>query len=374
MINKQNLFYVGCFVMTLGRGFWAHAAAEPFKPAAQAAQAVSESKIVLGKRPQTVQAAIDRVFQRVKDRVKDKWRFDGNLGYYRLFGLFEEKIIINILAKLNDDDIYLVDVGCSQGSWGKAAMHSILSNGTISKNTKKHFHIFSVTGGRECDECILTEGNVTLYQFTNFKIENLDEEFAKRGYDLKDKVHFAVASWTLPHLVDPWGTLKRMYGLLKPSKGLLVSNGFRFAINDSKGVQSFPGTIKPHAPALEIFIPASAIYLLRTWWDYDNTLEEFVLMRGNELELELPLEYTGETRILDGVGVQTNARYFGAVYKKREIQSIKPFFFKPADFRGEEDGLVAEKASHSCYCDQNSEASKKLYSYFKKQDLFRYTS
>lgn len=366
----------------------------------------AESKIVLGKRPAAVQAAVDEAFQALEQETK--WGVDGNHGFYSyyLFGLIEKKLIENLANDDTLDEIYLMDVGCSKGAWGQKAKNYILEYCQSHEHIKKHFHIFSVTGGIECSECICTDKNVTLYQFNRFKIENICEEFANRGYDLKNRVNLIVASWTLRHLVDPWGTVKQMYNLLLPRDGLLVATGFFFAYSDSDKLCSFPqdcksqdfdiirGTVDVPALNWNILNATSAIPLFR-YFDDLRDLDNFLLMRSNTNELDIPLEYTGDVVRIGGRGfVAGNAV---TVFKKGCIQPAKPFWFKslmPADHESRRvfEACIKAKGIHYCleegmperggpmgyrweyYCDGANEASKKLYAYLVAKNLLCKTS
>lgn len=333
----------------------------------------SEQKIVLGQRPQIVQEAVDRAFSRIK-KATGGWLCNGGSGYYGLLGLDEKKIIKNLAITPGKDDVYLVDVGCAAGHWGIYVRIRIEEALESLPAIQKHFHIFSVTGGNECEEYVVTFGNVTLYQFNNFKIENIDEEFLKRGYDLKNKVNLMVSSWTLRHLVDPWGTLKRMYSLLKPQEGLLVSNGFLFALEGSAQVYSFPtpelSHELSHAPSWNILLNATSAIPLFRFHDSGRDTGEFLLMRNNNRELEIPLEYTGEIGYI-GTHYQC-ASAVVTVFKKGLIQEGVRYFFKPivADKPDVPEDGISEKGYCDKYCDQNNQASKDLYASFKKQGLF----
>lgn len=242
-----------------------------------------EENVVLGNRPLEIQAAIDIAFEQNKEADERSWRDNGD-STYELLGI-DDDLMLEYLASKNPEkeDIYIIDVGCAQGNWGHNALQ-ILQNEACKKSGKR-FHIFSVTGGKECQEMIKQKDHVTLYQLNYFKIENIDEEFLKRGFDLKEKVDLIVSNWTLRHLVDPFGTLKRMYGLLTPTQGMVLSNGFLFKFDNSDEIQAFP------EDSYNIFTHANATPLFRNY-SAGRDAGQFLLMRNNKNELEIPLEYT----------------------------------------------------------------------------------
>lgn len=306
----------------------------------------SKEKNILRDRPLEIQDAADKAFERNKNTGKKEWLFNGGDLRYLLLDLNDDKLLEQ-LATVNPEkkDVYIIDVGCSQGGWGRHAATILQSE--AAKKSGKHFHILSLTGGKECDEITQKTGNVTIYQLNQVKIENIDEELSKRGFDLNGKVDLIVSRWTLRHLVDPFGTLKRMYGLLAPTQGKLLSNGFLFMFDDSSEVQGFPsqhGNILTHANTTAIFRD----------YHMGRDAGQFLLVRDNEKKLDIPLEYTGLEVIGDGYQC---ASQMVTVFKKGE--SIKPHL-EPEFFEGYE----------KIYCDKSDSQCKKLYAELREQGLF----
>lgn len=231
------------------------------------------------KRPATIQQQCDDAFEIVKSMPSDIWANNGSKPYYNLMGIKDEKLIQYVLQENQDEqDIYIVDVGCAGGMWGKHAFNTL--KGKV-KDADKHIYIFSLTGATECREEIFVGENITLYQFNHFKIENIDEELALRGFDLTNKVNLIISSSTLCHLVDPLGTLIRMYSLLSPLKGLLITDNFY--------VGSDSNNIWPFYAYFDYFIKSNAISLFSR--DYPNN-NHLLLMRADSKNLTLPLEYS----------------------------------------------------------------------------------
>ena len=111
------------------------------------------------KRPEKVQEAVDRAFEASQSTMSGTWLYDGS-PWYTLLGI-DEEVLVNKLVASGKKDIYMIDVGCGQGDWGRN-IKSLLD--TYYKNSKTKFHIFSITGGKECQEEVIKSGNVTLYQ------------------------------------------------------------------------------------------------------------------------------------------------------------------------------------------------------------------
>jgi hypothetical protein len=317
-------------------------------------------KIVLGNRPKAIQTAVDNAFEKNFEKQKDVilWYFDGSSTNYYLFNLDDERVLKHLASHSQEKDIYIIDVGCGKGAWGTHAMEVLLSDEAC-KKSGKNFHIFSVTGSKECETSKIQKGNVTHYLFNQFKIENIDEEFLKRGFDLTKKVNFMVSRWTLRHLVDPFGTLKRMYGLLSPSQGMLLSNGFLFAFDDQEEIQSFPTS------NWDILASTNAVPLFRMF-GLNGDLGEFLLMRNDNQELDLPLVYTGKMRSLTSIKYQC-ASEMVTVFKNGSIDNKEEFFFIQAD----QDDNELEVRGLARYCDKYNPQSKNLYEYLKNEQLFR---
>lgn len=303
-------------------------------------------KVGLGDRPAPIKVAVDSAFEKNKDTQKEDWLYNGHT-YYALLDL-DEDVLFKYLACENPEerDVYIIDVGCAQGRWGKNAQY-ILADENIKKSGKR-FHIFSVTGGVECDELVERKDHVTLYQFNQFKIENIDEEFAKRGFDLKNKVNLIVSNWTLRHLIDPFGTLKRMYSLLNPKQGKLISNGFLFKYNDNDEIQAFPMDNE------NILSNSIAICLFR-YFTVGRDTGQFLLMRTDHNELNIPLEYTGQTHELVGRWQCAS----GKVTVFNKSTHIKQNF-EPS---------IMNKDQY-IYCAQDDQHAKNLYNALLKQNLF----
>lgn len=311
-------------------------------------------KKVLGKRPETVQAFVDRAFEKNRRSNPEGWQYGGD-ETYGLLGLDDEEMIKNLASRFSDkDDVYVIDVGCGNGRWGYHALRILSENKNCQMNGKR-FYIFSVTGDIECEETILRKGNVTLYQFNNFKIENIDEEFLKKGFDLKNKVDLIVSRWTLRHLADPFGTLKRMYGLLTPLQGILVSNGFLFAFADTGEIESFP------LGNWDLFTNTNAVPLFYPY-DAGRDVGHFLLMKNNDKDLDIPLEYTGEMRILDwGWQCESNAV---TVFKKQDIRKDE----KLSLILISDTGLGMDTATW--FCNKHDLAGQELFAKLKEKGLF----
>lgn len=244
------------------------------------------------KRPKSVQNVVDEVFEDVKN--ESTWYKNGSYQY-GLFYTKDEKFV-DLVVSGGKKDVYIMDVGCGQGDWGHHIKEYLEKK---YKDTNITFHIFSLTGGEECSEETSQSDKVILHQLNQFKIENIDEELKKRGFDLENKVDLIVSRWTLRHLVDPFGTLDKMYGLLTSSRGKIVSNGFLFKLADSQGIKACPN----YYEGSYILANSNATVLFN---DYDGMRDagEFLLERNDEKSLGIPLEYVNRVKDINGYAWQ----------------------------------------------------------------------
>lgn len=191
----------------------------------------------------------------------------------------------------------------------------------------KQVSIFNITGGIECLEskkesfCEFPEGynkgdqdSVSLHWLEQVKIENIDEELKKRGIDLADKCDLIVSHWTMNHLVDPFGTLKKLYSLLRPGKGIFASTGFLYkadtnidlennisfinrgnTVSSDKSEEAGINTFPLHSERIALLSNASFLFN----YDLYNQGGDFVVKRTNNEQLKLPLLYTGDMFDID---------------------------------------------------------------------------
>lgn len=300
-------------------------------------------------RPEKVQAAVDKAFEANRGAGTETWLYNG-LKTYGLVGINEEALIKHFIS-LKKKDIHIMDVGCAGGLWGRNIAQILQEK---YKDTDTRFHILSITGGQECpEEKSEINGNIVLQQLNQFKIENIDEELIKRDFDLRNKVDLIVSNWTMRHLADPFGTVAKMYTLLNPSKGKLLTNGFLFKYENSSKTETFPGMRHDHAYILAGSNAHALFYSIKTGRD----LHACLLERNDARPLELPLQYTGN---IDDVSSGWQCSSLKATeFRKNENISDK---LKVKI-------LGACNAGRYYYCLEGDEKSEKLYDSLKGQGL-----
>ncbi len=300
------------------------------------------------KRPQNVQKRIDENFEGIKD--ERYWGLFNGQECYEPLGIDEEVLVKKLIAS-GKKDIYVMDAGCGRGHWGHNIKEILEKN---HKNSKVRFHIFSITGGEECQEETIKTGNVTLYQLNQLKIENIDEELVKRNFDLKNKFDIIVSRWALRHMVDPLGTVDRLYGLLNPAGGKLASNGFFFKLDTSETHIAFPND-HPH------ILTNSNASTLFCEYDLARSMDQFLLERNNKKPLGLPLEYTGSIGNIPSYFAQCDSGNLTEFQLTKTIGDTPPI-----------EKLNNEKSRYrrEHYCVQGDKQCKELYTRLKKQGFF----
>ncbi|MBF0206211.1 MAG: hypothetical protein HQK53_04920 [Oligoflexia bacterium] len=252
-------------------------------------------------RPESIQAKVDSAFNELQ-KGHLHWLFDGSFGGYGLMGIREKNLLNYIIANASnsysdsssdsssDNDIYILDIGAGGGGWGDF-ITGILTDILSKLNISKRIHIFSITGGSEQTTGTTSVGNITHHRLANFKIENIIEELQKRGFDLNNKVNLIVSSWCLRHLVDPLGTLKQLYAMLSPHRGILMTNGF-FAVTQDDIPSLYENT-----PWEKIItgITASSAKILFMEYNINRSHNQCMILKESPQELLLPFTYTGET-------------------------------------------------------------------------------
>ena len=157
-----------------------------------------------------------------------------------------QRMVLEGMKKGKKEFVFM-DIGAGNFEWGKEVARIFNENPLFTKEEIK-ISIYSLRGEQNTGKEVIDEGICRLYEYGNFKIENLEEEFTKRKQFLGDKrkqflgdkVDMIVSSWSLRHLVDPTGTLLQAYALLKPESGIVCFDGFfaKVASSESNEVAS----------------------------------------------------------------------------------------------------------------------------------------
>lgn len=244
----------------------------------------------LGDRPVEVRSAIDKTFDAFKNM--SNWGECSGTNNYRLLGIDDDLLIKSVVFGKTGQDIYIIDVGCGNGEWGLHALEFLQQN-----KSNNRIHIYSLTGGNECENKTVFKGNAILYQFNQFNIDNIDEGFVEKGLNLKGKIDLIVSRRSIQYFSDQFGTIKQMANLLTPSHGVLFSDGFLFGLEGRNSWSQFPRNSRNGLNSTNhcnIFSNNSGFDVLFMRRDDDkDATEHFVLRRKSIKEIDLPLSYAG---------------------------------------------------------------------------------
>lgn len=166
-----------------------------------------------------------------------------------------------------------------------------------------------------------TIGKCTQYNIGNFQIENMLEQFyalPSTDFPIKEldkQVDVIFSSFTFIHLIDPLGTLLQAYSLLRPKTGCILMDGFYYSI-PKEDEPNYPGMallnekfrssakkfdfdVAANVHLYELLLSLNLPFLLNGQ-NVAASLNQFMLQRPDEKELELPLNY---------IGIQPHRRY-----------------------------------------------------------------
>ena len=238
----------------------------------------------LKKRPSHVQDAVNAAFERISERHQT-WMYNGSKEY-KLLRIPDRKFIDYIASK-KKDDIYILDVGAGNGTWGNEVERILIANHS---DKNKQFNIISLTGSDELKEGIEKTGNITHYKFSKFKIENINKRLKERGLSIKGNVDAIFSNWTFRHFIDPLGTLRQCFNLLTDQEGILLSSDLIFKANctrkddwlNKKTLLNLFSDKNSKTPAKILFSSTTRD---------DSKKYEFLLLRTSKDSLQLPVTY-----------------------------------------------------------------------------------
>ena len=190
-----------------------HAFAAALDDSALEKTSLSSKYLTHQDRPEGVRRAIRDAYLSVSCEANSSWRDNGKNEY--LLGQCDDRETIGTIVRKSPEqkEFTFLDVGAGNFSWGRSVTKYLNENFS---DRSLSFTIIGVRGEENREKTPLTEGVCTLYEIGRFKIEDIQEEFTKRGLVLTSKVDGIWSSWTLRHLVDPVGTFLQIRDLLRP--------------------------------------------------------------------------------------------------------------------------------------------------------------
>ena len=172
---------------------------------------ISATYLSWKERTSEINHSIYRAFQAIVSDTKSEWgRFNGN-DTYSIGGIKEHKLMRKIIqeAPSGTKDFYALDIGAGNYQWGRELAKYLNEKKDIPKDAT--IHIIGIRGETNLDKVVTELGQCRLYEFGQFQIETLMDEFQKLGLQLANKVDLVVSRWCFRHLVDPVGTFTQAY-------------------------------------------------------------------------------------------------------------------------------------------------------------------
>lgn len=231
-------------------------------------------------RPPEIKERITEAFKRLNER--SSWLCDGQSSQYNIANIDEYVLVENLIRQNPErDDFYVLDIGSAKFGFGQS-LSKHLEKAADLKRENLTVHIISLSG--EAVEPKLIENNICkVYNIGSFVIENMlkDPDLS----ELQKKIDIAVSHMCFVHLVDPLGTLLQAYEMLRPKTGLLLMDGFFYAIENEL---MFDENMRYMGRLLSLI---DAPFLYYAGYGISYPLGHFIIQRRDEERLVLPLAY-----------------------------------------------------------------------------------
>ncbi len=162
-------------------------------------------------RTSEINHSISRAFQAIVGKTKSSWGFYNGGNRYDIGGIKEHKLMKKMIREAPPEikDFYALDIGAGNYQWGRELAKYLNAKKDIPKDVT--IHIIGIRGEANWNEAVTELGQCKLYEFGEFQIETLMDEFQARGLQLENKVDLIVSRWCFRHLVDPIGTFTQAY-------------------------------------------------------------------------------------------------------------------------------------------------------------------
>jgi hypothetical protein len=238
-------------------------------------------------RPEQVKLQIKKAFVNLQHTEHlSNWRDCGAYEEYLLADISECALTKTIIKQHPEEkEFFILDVGA--GDFGCSLFLANFLNSDIEIPKDIKVHIISIRGEPNPDLEVQDLGICKLYNLGCFPIENLLEEFERRGFNLLKKINLCLSRMALRHCVDPIGTYMQIYSLIKPKTGLLLIDGFFYLRdNELKNTTSWWNNTNMYWLLLHTKAP---FFVYR--YNSGHSLDQFVIRRPDDQECQLPLNY-----------------------------------------------------------------------------------
>lgn len=281
-------------------------------------------------RTSEINHSISKAFQAIAQNTKSRWGWFNGSDTYDIGGIKEHKLMRKIIreAPPKCKDFYALDIGAGDYQWGRGLAKYLNAQKDILKDVT--VHIIGIRGETNLDKAVTELGQCKLYEFGQFQIETLENEFQHRGLQLANKVDLVISRWCFRHLVDPVGTFIQAYDLLRPKTGHLLLDGFFFLHENEKMRDE---SLDFNGRMTQLCLETHAPFLTR-YHDSVRSLDHFIINKpdGRPCHLQkqyLGIEYTGEGW---QIGSETVTRF-----KELKKTDVKTSLLHKGDYRGDKD-------------------------------------
>lgn len=234
-----------------------------------------------------INSSISEAFQSIVSDTKSSWGLYNGSEEYCIGGIKEHELMRTLLqeAPSENKDFYALDIGAGNYQWGRKLARYLNAKKDIPKDVT--IHIIGIRGETNLDKAVTELGRCKLYEFGQFQIETLMDEFQQRGLQLANKVDLVVSRWCFRHLVDPVGTFTQAYDLLRPKTGHLLLDGFFFLHGNEKTRNE---SINFNDRMIRLCLETRAPFLTRRY-DSARSLDHFILRKPDDHPCHLDKQY-----------------------------------------------------------------------------------
>lgn len=280
-------------------------------------------------RTSEINHSISRAFQSIAHNTKSGWGLFNGSDTYCIGGIKEHKLMRKLILGATKEckDFYALDIGAGNYQWGRELAKYLSEKKDIPKDVT--IHIIGIRGETNLDKAVTELGQCKLYEFGQFQIETLMDDFQKLGLQLENKVDLIVSRWCFRHLVDPVGTFTQTYDLLRIKSGHLLIDGFYFLNEDEICDESIDFNERMTRLCLEIGAP-----FLTLCYDDTRSLDHFIVRKLDDHPCHLQKQYLGteNTRYGLKIGSETVTRF--KEFKENDVET--PLLYE-GDYRGDKD-------------------------------------
>lgn len=234
-------------------------------------------------RTSKITQGIFKSFQSLVNDTTSSWGSFNGSSEYGIGNIKEHKLMRQLILKSTPEckDFYALEIGAGNFQWGKALAKYLSEQNDLPKDIT--IHIIGIRGESNRDKTVNDLGQCKLYEFGEFPVETLMDEFQKRGLQLANKVDLVVSNYCFRHLVDPIGTFIQAYDLLRPQTGHMLFDGFFFLFENDEIDNFF------YERMVQLALETRAPFLAKT----NNDLGNFILRKPDDQPCRLRTSYVG---------------------------------------------------------------------------------